>query len=389
MRVTPSLRSISVFSNPAVLIRSLAMLPLLYNQSWRRTRGNSPTGNSTAGGQILIAPPAVLPHGWSSKTIFAIMNQLDQLKKFTKVVADTGDFGTLKEYAPQDATTNPSLILKAAEMPAYKSLVEKAIADARQSGATGRALLNQINDQLLVLFGMEILKIVPGRVSTETDASLAFDTAGLIAKAHRFISLYGQNKIPRERILIKIATTWEGIRAADYLQKEGTSCNMTLLFSLPQAVACAEAKARLISPFVGRIMDWYKAREKKDFAPAEDPGVLSVKEIYAYYKKFGHATEVMGASFRNKGEILELAGCDLLTISPPLLAELQKSEAPLARKLSAAAAAQSKIEPLELDEKKFRWLLNENAMATEKTAEGIRLFNADALKLEQFIAAQL
>jgi transaldolase len=317
------------------------------------------------------------------------MNQLDQLKKFTKVVADTGDFETLKEYAPQDATTNPSLILKAAQLPAYKSLVEKAIADARKSGATGRALLNQINDQLLVLFGMEILKIVPGRVSTETDASLAFDTAGLIAKAHRFISLYGQNKIPRERILIKIATTWEGIRAADFLQKEGINCNLTLLFSLPQAVACAEAKARLISPFVGRIMDWYKAREKKDFPPAEDPGVLSVKEIYAYYKKFGHATEVMGASFRNKGEILELAGCDLLTISPPLLGELKNSNEPVEQKLSAASAAQCKIERLELDEKKFRWLLNENAMATEKTAEGIRLFNADALKLEQFIAAQL
>jgi transaldolase len=317
------------------------------------------------------------------------MNQLDQLKKFTKVVADTGDFETLKQYAPQDATTNPSLIFKAAQMPAYKSIVEKAIADTRKSGATGRVLLDQISDQLLVSFGMEILKIVPGRVSTETDASLAFDTAGLIAKAHRFISLYTQGKIPRERILIKIATTWEGIRAAEFLQKDGINCNMTLLFSLAQAVACAEAKAKLISPFVGRIMDWYKAKEKKDFAPAEDPGVLSVKEIYAYYKKFGHATEVMGASFRNKGEILELAGCDLLTISPQLLGELKGSNEPVEQKLNAATAAQSKIERLELDEKKFRWLFNENAMATEKTAEGIRLFNADALKLEQFVATQL
>jgi len=317
------------------------------------------------------------------------MNQLDQLKKFTRVVADTGDFASLKEYAPQDATTNPSLILKAAQMPAYKSLVEKAIADARQSSATGKALLSQIMDRLLVLFGLEILKIVPGRVSTETDANLSFDMAALLDKAHRFIALYTENGIPRDRVLIKIATTWEGIRAAELLQKEGINCNLTLLFSLPQAVACAEAKVKLISPFVGRILDWYKAKEKREFAAAEDPGVVSVKEIYAYYKKFGHETEVMGASFRSKGEILELAGCDLLTISPQLLGELKNSSDVVEQKLNVAAAKADKIERLALDEKKFRWLFNENAMATEKTAEGIRQFNADAVKLEQFITALL
>jgi transaldolase len=244
-------------------------------------------------------------------------------------------------------------------------------------------------DHLLVLFGTEILKIVPGRVSTETDADLSFDTQGLIDKAHRFISLYKENGIARDRILIKIASTWEGIRAAEALQKQGINCNMTLLFSLAQAVACAQAKARLISPFVGRILDWYKKNTGKEYLPSEDPGVVSVKEIYAYYKKFGHDTEVMGASFRNKGEILELAGSDLLTISPQLLAELKNSNEPVERKLSPEIARQSKIERLSLDEKTFRWLLNENAMATEKTSEGIRIFNADAKKLEQYIAGKL
>ncbi len=307
----------------------------------------------------------------------------------TKVVADTGDFDTLKQYTPQDATTNPSLIFKAAQMPGYKNLVEKAIADTRKSGASGKVLLEQIMDYLLVLFGTEILKVVPGRVSTETDASLSFDTQALINKAHRFIELYKQNGIGRERVLIKIASTWEGIRAAESLQKEGINCNLTLLFSLPQAIACAEAKVTLISPFVGRIMDWYKAKEKKDFAPAEDPGVISVKEIYSYYKKFGYQTEVMGASFRNKGEILELAGCDALTISPSLLGELQASNDSVPRKLEPQAAKDSKIERIQLDEKKFRWMFNENAMATEKTSEGIRLFNADAVKLEEFISGQI
>ena len=316
-------------------------------------------------------------------------NQLDQLKRYTKVVADTGDFGTLKEYAPQDATTNPSLIFKAAQMPDYKPLLEKAIAEGKKTGATGDALIEQIMDRVLIVFGTEILKIVPGRVSTETDASLSFDTDALIKKAKTFISLYQQQGIGRERILIKLASTWEGIKAAEVLQKEGINCNMTLLFSLAQAVACAQVKAKLISPFVGRILDWYKKSAGKDFAPAEDPGVLSVKEIYDYYKKFGHDTEVMGASFRNKGEILELAGSDLLTISPQLMGELKNSTEPVERKLNPETARQSKVERIDLDEKKFRWMLNENAMATEKLSEGIRLFNADAKKLEQYIAKML
>lgn len=315
--------------------------------------------------------------------------QLDQLKQFTVVVADTGDFATLKQYAPRDATTNPSLILKAAQMPEYAWLVDKVVAEARKSGGSGAAQVARVLEDLLIAFGVEILKIVPGRVSTETDAKFSFDTAALVAQGRHFIELYKQQGIPRERILIKIASSWEGIRACEVLQKEGINCNLTLLFSLAQAVACAEAKAKLISPFVGRILDWYKKSTGKDFSPAEDPGVVSVKEIYAYYKKFGHETEVMGASFRNAGEILELAGCDLLTISPQLLGELQKSTAPITRKLSPELAQQSKLEKLSLDEKKFRWLLNENQMATEKTSEGIRLFNADAMKLEQFIAAKL
>lgn len=316
-------------------------------------------------------------------------SQLDQLKQFTTVVADSGDFATLKQFAPQDATTNPSLILKAAQMPEYAGVLAKTIADAKQTGASGKELLDEVMDCLLIAFGLEILKIVPGRVSTETDAILSFDTEALVAKGRRFIALYQKQGISRERILIKIASSWEGIRACEILQREGINCNLTLLFSLVQAVACAEANAKLISPFVGRILDWYKKSTGKDYAAAEDPGVVSVKEIYAYYKKFGHATEVMGASFRNKGEILELAGCDLLTISPQLLAELKADSTPIERKLVPAAAKESKLERLVLDEKQFRWRLNENAMATEKTAEGIRLFNADAQKLAQFIAARL
>jgi transaldolase len=329
------------------------------------------------------------PTAQLDKTAATSLSQLDQLKQFTKVVADTGDFGSLKEFAPQDATTNPSLILKAAQMPEYKHLLEKAIADNRKSNATGPALISLIMDDLLVDFGTEILKIVPGRVSTETDANLSFDVEGLVNKGRRFISLYAQRGISRERILVKIASTWEGTRAAQVLQREGINCNMTLLFSLAQAVACADAKAKLISPFVGRILDWYKAKTGKDYAPAEDPGVVSVKEIYSYYKKYGHPTEVMGASFRNVGEILELAGCDLLTISPNLLAELKKSTAPVERKLSPSIAKESDIPRIELDEKKFRWMMNEDAMATEKTAEGIRVFNADAVKLEKYIAERL
>jgi transaldolase len=319
----------------------------------------------------------------------ATLSQLDQLKRYTRVVADTGDFATLKEFAPEDATTNPTLILKAAQMPEYKYLAEKTLAENRSANLGRDMVVKGMVDQLLVLFGLEILKIIPGRVSTETDANLSFDTPALIAKARRFIGLYEQHGIPRERILIKIASTWEGIQAAETLQREGIHCNMTLLFSLTQAIACAQAKAQLISPFVGRILDWFKAKSGKEYAPADDPGVQSVRTIYAYYKKFGHSTEVMGASFRNLGEILELAGCDLLTISPNLLAELKKSTTPLERKLSPEMAATHDIQRIELDEKKFRWMLNEDAMATEKTAEGIRNFHADAMKLEKYLAERL
>ncbi|SDR88257.1 transaldolase [Opitutus sp. GAS368] len=306
--------------------------------------------------------------------------QLDQLKQFTKVVADTGDFASMKEYAPQDATTNPSLILKAAALPAYAHLLDQAVKDAGVAART-----DQIIDRLLVLFGQEILKIVPGRVSTEVDARLSFDRDGSMAKAREIIGLYEKAGIPRERILIKLASTWEGIKAAELLQQEKINCNLTLLFSFAQAVACAEAKVQLISPFVGRILDWYKKSTGKDYAPAEDPGVKSVTEIYTYYKKFGHATEVMGASFRNKGEITELAGCDLLTISPQLLGELKASTEPLGRKLDPAKARTADIKKVGFDEKGFRFAFNEDAMATEKTAEGIRVFAADIVKLEQLI----
>jgi len=315
------------------------------------------------------------------------LTQLDQLKRFTTVVADSGDFATLKQYEPRDATTNPSLILKAAQMDEYSYLVDKALADNRELKGKGRS--EKLIDTLLVLFGMEILKIVPGRVSTEVNATLSFNTRKTLEKARTLIGMYEKEGIARERILIKIASTWEGIKAAKVLQAEGINCNMTLLFSLPQAAACAQAGAKLISPFVGRILDWYKAKTGQDYAPADDAGVQSVREIYAYYKKFGHPTEVMGASFRNKGEILELAGCDLLTISPALLGELKASTDAVERKLSPETAAQAKVRKLSLNERKFRWLLNENAMATEKTAEGIRLFAADTVKLEKYLAKRL
>ena len=314
-----------------------------------------------------------------------LLTQLDQLRQFTRVVADTGDFATLREFGPEDATTNPTLILKAAQMPEYGHLVTKAISDNSHLNVGKQAAVARILDYLLVLFGLEILKIIPGRVSTETDANLSFDSEGLVDKAHHFITLYEKHGITRERILIKIASTWEGIRAAEVLQKEGINCNMTLLFSLPQAIACADANAKLISPFVGRILDWHKAKTGKDYTPAEDPGAQSVKAIYCYYKKFGYQTEVMGASFRNVGEILELAGCDLLTISPALLSELKKSNGLVSRKLSPQMAADSSISRMALDEKRFRFLMNEDAMATEKTAEGIRQFAADTIKLEKFL----
>ena len=315
--------------------------------------------------------------------------QLDLLKEFTKVVADTGDFGLMEDYQPQDATTNPSLILKAAQQEAYRYLVEQAVDEGRESGLSGSAQMESVIDRILILFGKKILGIVPGRVSTETDARLSFDTDGTVAKARQLIDLYENDGIPRERVLIKIASTWEGIRAAEILEKEGIHCNLTLLFSLCQAVACAEAKVQLISPFVGRIYDWYKADTGKEYSGADDPGVQSVNEIYNYYKKFGYETEVMGASFRNTGQILELAGCDLLTISPDLLEELQNSEGEVPRKLDPAAAKSMEIEKLELDEKAFRYLLNEDAMATEKTSEGIRKFAADMVKLEDLVREML
>ncbi len=315
--------------------------------------------------------------------------QLDQLKQFTIVVADTGDFESMKQYQPRDATTNPSLILAAASKPEYAYLVDQAVADRKSSGLTGAKRVEDIIDHVLVNFGMEILKIVPGRVSTETDARLSFDTAGTLAKARQLIALYEARDIRRERVLIKIASTWEGIRAAEVLEREGIHCNLTLLFSFAQAVACAEAGVQLISPFVGRILDWYKAAMKRDYAGAEDPGVVSVTQIYNYYKKFGHKTEVMGASFRNKGEITELAGCDLLTISPALLGELAASTDPLTRKLDATAAKSLPLDKVTLDEKSFRLQLNDDAMATEKTADGIRKFSADIVKLEQLIAAKI
>ena len=318
-----------------------------------------------------------------------MITQLDQLKQLTKVVADTGDFESMKAYKPQDATTNPSLILQAATKPAYAHLVDKAVADRKGSGLIGAKRVDDVIDYILVAFGLEILKIVPGRVSTETDARLSFDTQGSIAKAHQLIALYEKNGISRDRVLIKIASTWEGIKAAESLAKEGIRCNLTLLFSMAQAIACAEAGVQLISPFVGRILDWHKAATKKDYAPAEDPGVVSVTEIFNYYKKHGYGTEVMGASFRNKGEITELAGCDLLTISPALLGELQASTDPLAKKLDATVAKAMTIPKRHLDEKTFRYEFNDDAMATEKTADGIRKFAADIVKLEALVAQKL
>jgi len=316
-------------------------------------------------------------------------NALEQLKKFTTVVADTGDFASMKAYAPQDATTNPTLIEKAVEMPAYQGLLEKAVADGKGGVGSKEVRARAIIDQLLTLFGREILKIVPGRVSTEVDARLSFDVQATVEKARHLIEIYRVAGIDRERILIKIAATWEGAQAAKIVQKEGIQCNLTLMFSLPQAVACAEAGARLISPFVGRIYDWYKKSTGKEYVGVEDPGVKSVKQIYAYYKKFGYATQVMGASFRNMGQILELAGCDLWTISPNLLGELQSSSVAVVQKLDVAEAKKDSIEKLPLDEKSFRFLLNEDAMATEKLAEGIRLFSADIVKLEKKILAKI
>jgi transaldolase len=307
------------------------------------------------------------------------MNQLEQLKQFTTIVADTGDFQSIEAFAPRDATTNPSLILKAVQKDEYKPLLEKAVRDH------AKLPTDAIIDRVLIAFGLEILKIIPGRVSTETDARLSFDTDGSIAKGRALMALYEAAGIGRERVLIKIASTWEGIRAAEVLEKEGIHCNLTLLFSLPQAVACADAGVTLISPFVGRIYDWYKKANNKEYTGAEDPGVQSVNRIYNYYRKFGYATEVMGASFRNTSQIIELAGCDLLTVSPDLLKQLASSDAPIGRKLTPEAAKQSQDAKLTLNQSQFRLMLNDDAMATEKLAEGIRTFAADAVKLEKMI----
>ena len=315
--------------------------------------------------------------------------QLDQLKQFTTVVADTGDFESMKSYQPQDATTNPSLILQAAAKPEYKHLVDQAVTELKGSGLTGPALVEGILDRILILFGLEILKIVPGRVSTEVDARLSFDTEATVAKALQLIAAYEKEGISKDRILIKIASTWEGIKAAEILERQGIHCNLTLLFSFAQAVACAEAGVQLISPFVGRILDWYKVSTGQTYEGDADPGVISVKQIYTYYKKFGYKTEVMGASFRNKGEILALAGCDLLTISPGLLGELQASTDPVEERLSAAESAKADLEKVSFDEKSFRFALNEDAMATEKTAQGIRAFSADIVKLEKLVEGLL
>lgn len=307
------------------------------------------------------------------------MNQLEQLKAYTTVVADTGDFQSIQAYAPQDATTNPSLILKAVQKPEYQALLQQAVAVTRGQS------MDETIDHLLIAFGQKILELIPGRVSTETDARLSFDTDATVAKGRKLIAMYEAAGIPRERVLIKIASTWEGIKAAEILEKEGIHCNMTLLFSLAQAVACAEAGAKLISPFVGRIYDWYKKQTGQEIFGADDPGVLSVKRIYSYYRKFGYATEVMGASFRNTSQILELAGCDLLTISPELLQKLADSNNTVQVKLSPELAQQADLAQISLDEKEFRFQLNEDAMATEKLSEGIRLFVADTVKLESLI----
>jgi transaldolase len=312
-------------------------------------------------------------------------DQLTALKQHSVVVADTGDFASIQKYKPRDSTTNPSLLLKAAAMSEYAGLVAETLSQAKRASGTATGM-----DRLAVAFGVEILKIVPGRVSTEVDARLSFDRQGTLEKARALIALYEKAGVARERVLVKIASTWEGIQAAAELRKERIRCNMTLLFSFAQAVACAQAGVQLISPFVGRILDWHKKNgEKSEYAPAEDPGVLSVTRIYDYYKRHDHATEIMGASFRNTGEILELAGCDLLTISPALLEELQESSGPVPRKLTPEKATRSGEPRLELDEKTFRWLHNEDAMATEKLSEGIRLFAADTLKLERLVAERM
>lgn len=309
------------------------------------------------------------------------MNQLEQLRQVTTVVADTGDFQSMQIFSPQDATTNPSLILKAIQKPQYLPLLTQVMREHPQ------ATVSEVIDHVLVTFGLQILAIIPGRVSTETDAQLSFDTTATIAKGRHLIALYEAAGIDRARILIKIASTWEGIQAAAVLEQEGIHCNMTLLFSLEQAVACAEAGVQLISPFVGRIYDWHKKNTGQEYQPEQDPGVLSVRQIYNYYRKFGFETEIMGASFRSTGQILALAGCDLLTISPELLQKLSESSEPVPRCLDQESAHQCDLSEVRLNESQFRLAVNNNAMAAEKLAEGIRLFCGDTVKLEQLIAS--
>jgi transaldolase len=318
------------------------------------------------------------------------MNLAESLKKYTTVVADTGDIEAIAYHRPQDATTNPSLLSHAAQMPAYRHLVEEAAEEAIERAGSHEQMAEEFIDRLFVLFGCEILKVVPGRVSTEVAASLSFDTAGTVAKARKLISLYAKKGVSRERVLVKIASTWEGIRAAEILEKEGIHCNLTLLFSFAQAVACGEAGVTLISPFVGRIYDWYKKdKGGTEISPDQDPGVASVMRIYNYYKKYGYKTQVMGASFRNVNQIIRLAGCDLLTISPELLEQLEASEGTLDCMLDPAKAKASGDQQIHLDEKTFRWMHNEDAMATEKLAEGIRKFNSDACHLEEYALSQV
>jgi len=318
------------------------------------------------------------------------MNLLEQLKTQTKVVADSGDIESIKKFKPVDATTNPSLIYSAAQDSKYVKLIDDAIGYAKQKSTRKDLQLSLAFDKLIVEFGIEILKIVPGRVSTEVDARLSFDIEGSVKKARELISLYKDAGVSYERILIKLASTWEGIKAAEILTKENIHCNMTLLFSMPQAIASAEIGVQLVSPFVGRILDWYKKNQSaQQLTQAEEQGVVLVKNIYNYYKKFGYKTEIMGASFRNTEEIIQLAGCDLLTIAPKLLNELERTQGTLEIKLNPEKAKQAKIEKLSLDEKKFRWLMNEDAMATEKLAEGIRKFTEDILKLETMLKQKL
>jgi transaldolase len=308
------------------------------------------------------------------------MNALDQLKSLTTVVADTGDFNAIRAYAPRDATTNPTLILKAVQKADYSGLLDETVREQ-----AGRSVEETV-DHLLVRFGREILSIIPGRVSTEVDARLSFDTEATIARGHRIVELYEAAGIPRERVLVKVASTWEGIRAAERLERFGIRCNLTLLFGFAQAVACADAGVTLISPFVGRIYDWYRKRDGVDYGPDDDPGVASVRRIYTYFKKFGYQTEVMGASFRNVGQIIGLAGCDLLTISPELLEELRGSQRRIERRLDAAAARATPVDRARFDEKHFRFDMNEDPMASDKLAEGIRQFVADARKLDGLVA---